>query len=89
VIVPGEAVPWKVHSEHMCRWNRRPDLPGDAEKRRIDNDADGKRDGHSYEQARVVVHVKLSRNMSFHGGLLCFVDYIGQKITVTQKRHQR
>jgi hypothetical protein len=57
--------------------NQRPDLPGDAEKRRIDNDADGNRDGHSYEQARVVVNVKLSRNMSFHRGLRCFVDYIG------------
>ena len=33
--------------------NRRPDLPGDAEKRRIDDDADGNRDGRAYEQAHV------------------------------------
>jgi hypothetical protein len=58
---------------------RRPDLPGNAEKRRIDDDAYGNGDGRSYEQARVVVHVKLIQNMSFHGGLLCFVDYFGQK----------
>jgi hypothetical protein len=58
---------------------RRPELPGDAEERRIDDDADGKRDGRFYEQALVVVKVKLSRNMSFHGGLLCFVHYLGQK----------
>jgi hypothetical protein len=65
-----------------------PDLPGDAEERRIDDDADGKRDGRSYEQALVVVKVKLRGNMSFHGGLLCFVDYIGQKITITRKGNQ-
>jgi hypothetical protein len=29
--------------------NRRPDLPGDAEERRIDDDADGNRNGRSYE----------------------------------------
>jgi len=24
--------------------------------------------------------------MRFYGGLLCFVHYVGQKITITQKR---
>ena len=52
--------------------NRRPDLPSDAEKRRIDDDADGNRDGRPYEQALVVINVKLSRNISFYGGLLYF-----------------
>jgi hypothetical protein len=56
-------------------WNPGAGLPGNAEKRRIDDDADGKRDGRSYEQALVVVNEKLSRNISFHGGLLCFLLY--------------
>jgi hypothetical protein len=85
-----EARARKRHSgSQAVSCNRRPDLRGDAEKRRIDDDADGNRDGRSYEQALVVVKVKLSRNMSFHDGLLCFVDYLGRKITIPRKEHQR
>jgi hypothetical protein len=55
------------------------ELPGDAEKRRIDDDAYGNRDRRSYEQALVVVKVNLSRDIGFHSGLLCFVIFSAGK----------